>query len=176
MNKRKYIYIYIGALAAFILSSLFHFAYESFGEPKVAAGLFPIGESIWEHMKLPFYSLLFVNLIPWCEFVRRLSVKDRFVLASFQSEIAILVIFFGYYGLKGGFRLEGLPIDLTLLFIGMILGLWISARLVKERTSGKDAITFPVWAQVYLIIKLITMPVLFYWFSFSKPVFPLFIE
>ena len=38
MNKRKYIYIYIGALAAFILSSLFHFAYESFGEPKVAAG------------------------------------------------------------------------------------------------------------------------------------------
>ncbi len=168
MNRRKNIYIYVGVVAAFLLSSLFHFAYDFLGRPPFLAGLFPISESIWEHMKLPFYSLFLVNLIPWCEFVKKLSVRDGFVLAAFQSEISMLIIFGGYYGLKSGFGREGIWIDLGLLFTGMLIALIASAYITE------DSVHLPNYGKWYFLGKWVLTFWLFWIFSFVVPNYPIF--
>ena len=55
MSKRERIYMYAGTVIAFGLCSLFHFAYDFLGRLFWLAGFFPISESIWEHLKLPFF-------------------------------------------------------------------------------------------------------------------------
>lgn len=168
MNRRKNIYIYTGVITAILLSGLFHFAYDFLGRPDFFAGFFPISESIWEHMKLPFYSILLVNLIPWCEFVKKLSVKERLILAAFQSEVSMLIIFGGYYGLKGGFGREGLWIDLGLLIIGILISLIASAYITD------DSCHLPNYVKWYLIGKQALTFVLFWIFSFAAPNYPFF--
>ena len=119
-------------------------------------------------MKLPFYSLFLVNLIPWCEFVKKLSVRDRFVLAAFQSEISMLIIFGGYYGLKSGFGREGIWIDLGLLFTGMLIALIASAYITE------DSVHLPNYGKWYFLGKWVLTFWLFWIFSFVVPNYPIF--
>lgn len=168
MSKREQIYMYAGTVIAFGLCSLFHFAYDFFGRTFWLAGFFPISESIWEHLKLPFYSLTLLNVIPWCEFVKRCMWKERLLFASFQSEVAMLVVAFGYYGIKGGLGKEGLWIDLSLLFLGL---LWSLAITVFFR---KYLVFIPSWIKNYFFIKAMIMFVLFWIFSFYIPRYPIF--
>ena len=168
MSKRERIYMYAGTVIAFGLCSLFHFAYDFFGRPFWLAGFFPISESIWEHLKLPFYSLMLLNVIPWCEFVKRCSWKERLFFAAFQSEMTMFVVVFGYYGIKGGLGKEGLGIDLSLLFLGLLWSLVISVFFRKY------LVFIPSWIKNYFFIKAMIMFVLFWIFSFYIPQYPIF--
>lgn len=168
MNKIEQIYIYAGTVIAFGLCSLFHFAYDFLGKPFWLAGFFPISESIWEHLKLPFLSLFFLNLISWCEFVKRCTWKQRLLLAAFQGEVTMFVVAFGYYGIKGGLGKEGLWIDLSLLFLGLLWSLAISVFFRKY------LVFIPSWIKNYFFIKAIIMFVLFWIFSFYAPHYPIF--
>lgn len=168
MSKREQIYMYAGTVIAFGLCSLFHFAYDFFGRTFWLAGFFPISESIWEHLKLPFLSLFFLNLISWCEFVKRCTWKERLLFASFQSEVAMLVVAFGYYGIKGGLGKEGLWIDLSLLFLGLLWSLAISVFF------RNNLVFIPSWIKNYFFIKAMIMFVLFWIFSFYIPHYPIF--
>lgn len=168
MSKREQIYMYAGTVIAFGLCSLFHFAYDFFGRTFWLAGFFPISESIWEHLKLPFLSLFFLNLISWCEFVKRCTWKEKLLFASFQSEVSMLVVAFGYYGIKGGLGKEGLWIDLSLLFLGL---LWSLAITVFFR---KYLVFIPSWIKNYFFIKTMIMFILFWIFSFYIPHYPIF--
>lgn len=168
MSKREQIYMYAGTVIAFGLCSLFHFAYDFFGRTFWLAGFFPISESIWEHLKLPFLSLFFLNLISWCEFVKRCTWKERLLFASFQSEVSMLVVAFGYYGIKGGLGKEGLWIDLSLLFLGLLWSLAISVFF------RNNLVFIPSWIKNYFFIKAMIMFVLFWIFSFYIPHYPIF--
>lgn len=168
MSKREQIYTYAGTVIAFGLCSLFHFAYDFFGRTFWLAGFFPISESIWEHLKLPFLSLFFLNLISWCEFVKRCTWKEKLLFASFQSEVSMLVVAFGYYGIKGGLGKEGLWIDLSLLFLGLLWSLAISVFF------RNNLVFIPSWIKNYFFIKAMIMFILFWIFSFYIPHYPIF--
>lgn len=168
MNKIEQIYMYAGTVIAFGLCSLFHFAYDFLGKPFWLAGFFPISESIWVHLKLPFLSLFLLNLISGCEFVKRCTWKERLLFASFQSEVAMLVVAFGYYGIKGGLGKEGVWIDLSLLFLGLFWSLAISVFF------RNNLVFIPSWIKNYFFIKAMIMFVLFWIFSFYIPHYPIF--
>ena len=168
MSKGERMYMYAGTVLAFGLCSLFHFVYDFFGRPFWLAGFFPISESIWEHLKLPFYSLTLLNVIPWCEFIKRCEWKQRMLLVAFQSEVTMFVVAFGYYGIKGGLGKEGLWIDLSLLLLGLLWALVISVFFRKY------LVFIPSWIKNYFFIKAMIMFVLFWIFSFHVPQYPIF--
>ena len=56
--------IYIITIIEFVLGALMHFAYNVFSNPIVAV-IAPVNESIFEHLKLVLYPMLFVSLLVW---------------------------------------------------------------------------------------------------------------
>ena len=62
--KKNLILITLISIAATsVLGVLFHFAYDFFGKNAIAALIFPINESVWEHLKLLFFPMLLCLII-----------------------------------------------------------------------------------------------------------------
>ena len=59
-NLKRFIIFY---LLTVIIGTLSHFAYDFFNEPIYLKALFPINESIFEHMKLFYFPFLLVSVI-----------------------------------------------------------------------------------------------------------------
>lgn len=60
MNKLKR-YTIIGIIFVLITGTISHFVYEWSGNNTLVGFLFPINESVWEHMKLLFFPMLFYS-------------------------------------------------------------------------------------------------------------------
>ncbi len=123
-------FLIFSSVFSFLLASLFHFAYDFFGQGLIFSFFFPTNESVWEHLKLAFYPTIIVWL-----FLSN-SLSGAISGSSYSTLISIFVVLFGYYGLKYGFKLEGLWVDLVLLFVGIFLGQCLGV-LMKKKYPGK---------------------------------------
>ena len=61
MNKLK-CYTIAGAVFVLIAGTVSHFVYEWSGNRPAVGLFFPVNESVWEHMKLVFFPMLFYAL------------------------------------------------------------------------------------------------------------------
>lgn len=160
-------FVVFGTVVAFILACLMHYIGSSFGGMYVLEGVLPINESIWEHMKLGFYPSIFVTLVPWCDYVKRIEFKKRWVMAAISAAISSIVICTGYYGLKHGFYLEGMIVDFLLLAIGLVVGFVHAAMISDDGICG--------WVKWVCIIYIVLMAVLYYIFAFAPMNLPVFV-
>ena len=122
----------IDVFALFILSVGFHFIYRILPNP-LFAWIFPVNESIWEHMKLFFTStllwgiidqyLLKKNNIPYNNFLLQLF------LTSFLAIPLYLVIFLPVYNQIG----ENMIFSISLMFIIYIIMQIVSYKLLTYR-------------------------------------------
>ena len=140
----------IAVIGIFILSFGAHFAYDLFPNP-IFSFIFPVNESIWEHMKIIFTSTLIYGII---DYILLKKNKIKFNNFSFQlyftaiSSIPIyLVIYIPLYKLLG----ENIFISIFLLLIVYIISQWISYNILKEkRIKILNNIAIPVILIVYL--------------------------
>ena len=106
----------VSAIATSIMGVLFHFAYDFFGQNKLAGLIFPTNESTWEHLKLLFFPML-LSLIIGGFFI--FAEKSSFELSNSESKhrrscyitaiaigifsgcIAIVVLFYTLNGIIG---------------------------------------------------------------------------
>lgn len=154
---------------AFILSFVFHFAFDFLGRPTWLVGLFPMNESIWEHLKLPFYSLMVVFFVFSSNPEKKESdFYSKVIAIAVSAAFAMGTVFFGYYGLKCGLGIEGIVIDLLLLVFGLLLGLFHAEKIGNER---KTKCSFLFVASLSFLIMMIFF---FYFFSIRVPNFPVF--
>jgi uncharacterized membrane protein YqaE (UPF0057 family) len=156
-----------GTVIAFVLAWLMHYIGDAFGGMYVLEGILPVNESIWEHLKLAFYPSIVVTMLPWCDYVRRIEWKKRFVLATISAVLSQIIVWAGYYGLKYGFYLEGMLIDLLLLLVGLLFGL-VHAAMISDDN---------IWECVKWlgIVYIIAMTVMNYIFAFAPLNLPIFI-
>lgn len=169
-----------GLLISFGLSGLFHFLNEWLGNPPVTAGLFPVSESVWEHMKLPFYSLLLVILLPWCPFLQKTPFTARLCGFAFAAALSMLMLWGGFYGLKNGLLVEGLAADLILLAVSLLTALLHAGFLFSRYQAGpihrlEQDQRPPAWAVWLSGAYGVLMIILFYILSFYQPNLPLFV-
>lgn len=155
-----------GTVIAFVLAWLMHYIGNAFGGMYVLEGVLPINESIWEHTKIAFYPSIFVTLVPWCDFVKRIEWKKRFVLAAVSGILSKLIVWVGYYGLKYGLNREGMLIDCCLLIVGLLVGFARAAMLADANIYD--------WVKWVCIIYIVAMVVFFYIFAFAPVDLPLF--
>lgn len=151
---------------AYLSATILHFSYDFLGRFVLLAGLMPVSESIWEHLKLVFYPLCIVFLAPWNKLVKIIPFSTRIVMTAAAALIGKVLVAGGYYGLKSGLSLEGIGFDLLLLLLGLILGICHGLFF--------KTYTFPHWAVTVSCVYLITDIVLFYVFSFFIPDLPVF--
>lgn len=146
----------------FLMGCLFHFVYDFF--PCAAwAWLFPINESIFEHLKLAFYPLVIVHIFFYPRVCHR-----RFVAAVFYGALtSIMSVALLYYFYTSAFHLYSLSADILLLFIA----LWFGELMIKHIYTYLDVTI--VWPYVVNLLFLFVFFILGTYFPLS---FPLFID
>lgn len=140
----------LAVIGIFILSFLSNFAYEIF--PNIIFSfIFPVNESIWEHMKILFTSTLLYGIIDYL-LLKKYNIKHNnfpFQL-YFTSLIGIpiyLVIYLPLYNLLG----ESPFISISLLLIVYIITQIVSYNILKEKELRiLNIITIPVILLSYL--------------------------
>ena len=83
-NNSIKMYIFTSIPLIFILSSVFHFAYDALGKWTYLAIVFPKSESVFEHLKLAIYPTLIVWILGYIILSKRknIDIKNTFVKLS----------------------------------------------------------------------------------------------
>lgn len=122
----------IAVIGIFLLSFLSHFAYNLFPN-LIFSFIFPVNESIWEHMKIIFTSTLLYGIIDYL-LLKKYKIKyNNFPFQLYFTALSTipiyLTIYLPLYKLLG----ENLIISISLLLIVYILQQYISYNILKEK-------------------------------------------
>lgn len=122
----------IAVIGIFIISFISHFAYELL--PNIIFSfIFPVNESIWEHMKIIFTSTLLYGIIDYI-LLKKYNIKyNNFPFQLYFTALSAipiyLVIYLPLYKLLG----ENMFISISLLLLVYILQQIISYNILKEK-------------------------------------------
>lgn len=143
------------AFAAILLGFLNHFLYQlSKGSP-FAALFCPVNESVWEHLKLIFFPILFVSI---AEYLRYRPEAVRFFyyrfLAALCAMAATVTLFYTYTGITGN---NFLVMDILIFIISILFGFYMDAFFYrKSLRKTSQTTTFSLWVAVSLFYFVFT--------------------
>ena len=112
--------IIVNSILTFLLCFLIHFGYDIFPN-YVTAIFFPVNESIWEHMKMLYTTILLESLIAYF-IIKKYKLKyQNFWISSFTKALMsipiYLIMFLPFYYTFG----ENMPVTFIILFITILL-------------------------------------------------------
>ena len=168
MAKRLWRWETVGWVVTGLLGPLLHFAYEWSGGNPVVAAFAAVNESIWEHMKILFWPLLFWAAVEWPVFFRHyrnfLAVKT----AAITAAVALVPVLYYTYGGVWGKTLAA--VDIGIYYVAAAAAGWCTCTLAGR---GKCV---GVWKQVLGGGILLCLGALFVLFTFCPPEIALFEE
>ena len=146
-----------------ILGSLLHFAYEWSGNNFIVGLFSPINESVWEHLKLLFFPMLFLTL--WDYFVRENKNTDFLSSRALGILAGMGFIITAYYTITGviGKNIDWLNIVIFLL--GVLVSFLVERTLSQRNSHIRSTAAIAI---------LITFIVLFAIFTVAPPEIGLF--
>ena len=155
----------LGILFIVILGSLFHFMFQLSNYWTPLGAIFPVNESVWEHLKLAYWPLIIFSVIEYY-FIREKA--NNFILGKTISFIisisTILIVFYSYTALLGT---ELLIVDILSFVVGVIIGQLVSYKILTiEQLS-----TFYFNGS---LIVFIGFGILFAVFTYFPPLLPIF--
>ena len=153
MSKKKL--KIIGTILAFLLCFPMHFVYDLF--PNFLTSIFfPVNESIWEHMKILFGSIIFSGII---QKIIVLIKKDKINNICFSNFIAallsipiFLVMFLPIYYLIN----ENFIITIIIMLLSIIFSEFISYIIINKKELNKEKTTIYLVILVYIIFTILT--------------------
>lgn len=129
MLKRTRIYAIIGI---FIISFISHFVFELY--PNILISIFfPVNESIWEHMKILFTSILIYSLIDKIILDKNEVKYNNFYLQTFITAIISIPLYLTIYLPIYHIFSENLIISIIILLIVYIIVEIISYYILKQK-------------------------------------------
>lgn len=149
-----------------IVGSLLHFTFEWSGNSKIVAIFSTVNESVWEHLKLGYFALLFFIFIEYW------FLKDKtnsFFLGKFSGilamELTILIIYYSYHWLT---KESSLVVDICSFILGAIICQLISIKILKS-SIRKIYNILGLMAFIFIGFILIL-------FTFFPPKLPIFMD
>ena len=121
----------LAVIGIFILSFLSHFAYEIF--PNIIFSfIFPVNESIWEHMKIIYYCLLLSSVLEFILYHKfKIKINNFYISSMVKSVLGViiyLIIFIPIYKLIG----ESMFVSISLMLIVYALMEFISLKILQS--------------------------------------------
>jgi len=169
-QNRKLIKIWhiVGAFAIFGIGAGWHFIFDLIGWAPIG-WLFPVNESVWEHLKLMFWPAILYYIV---EGVFLWKKSNNFMLAKliavYFTPIANIVIFYTYSGVTG---YESFVIDIIVVFITICVQQYISYKLLITDEIGKHK---RIWVNILSAIGIVFLAVILILFTYFPPHIPLF--
>lgn len=154
MNLKKM--IFVNTILTFLLCFLTHFLYNWLPNP-IFSLFFPVNESIWEHMKMLYSTILLYSIIEYF-ILKKFDIKhNNFLLTNFIKSIVsipiYLIIFLPLYNMFG----ENMFISISVLFITLLLVNIICYKLLEFREINyQKEISIAGIIIVYIIMGILT--------------------
>lgn len=150
------------------LGTLCHFGFEFFGKSYAGALIFPVNESVWEHMKLIFYPSAVFFLIEYIIF--KPDSGGYWPSSLFGIYYGMLVIAVIYYTVSG---IVGRNIDFVNIlsyYIGVAAMLKKRNLLMKHPVYGSESVKAIAAALAVITVLLFSV------WSFNPPSLGIFIS
>lgn len=154
MNKIKKLKI-LGIVIAFLLTFPLHFLYDKL-PCFITSIVAPVNESIWEHMKILFGSILISGV------VQKMIVKTKKLninnvcISNFTAALCsipiFLIMFLPVYNVIG----ENLVITIIIMLIAIIISEIISYLIMKRKDLNLENMTIIFVLIVYIIFGVLT--------------------
>ncbi|MBU5312931.1 hypothetical protein KQI38_12875 [Tissierella carlieri] len=155
-----------GILWIIIVGSLLHFTYEWSGKSSIVGVFSPVNESVWEHLKLGYFSLLVFSIIEYW-FIK--NKANNFFIAKaigiISMEVFIVIAFYLYTWIT---KNPILFMDIGIFVLGAIICQLISLKIMKLRASKT--------VNNLGLIVFILIGCLFILFTFYTPELPIFMD
>ena len=149
-----------------ILGTVGHFIYEWTGDNQFIGYLFPTNESVWEHLKLIFLPFVIYSVIEY------LFTKEKpdnyFPAVAIGIFNAIFIIVAIYYIAKGVIGYDVEFINIGSYYVGVLVGLCKRNKILSSKKFTSKG------ANIFFIISLIVLGVLFAVFTNNPPSLAIF--
>ena len=148
-----------GAILIIFIGTALHFTFDFSGRNPVVGAFSAVNESVWEHLKLPFWPSLLWMLIEI--FFLRKAVSNFFTSKAIGTTVMIVFIPAVFY-LYTAFTEENLAVDIATFMIAVILGQITSYVLFKRGKQSKRT-------EILALIVIALLAVIFIVFTFYPP-------
>lgn len=151
LKKQKIISIFI----AFGLCFPLHFLYDKF--PSFFTSIFsPVNESIWEHMKLLFGSIIITGIIQKIYLIVKKEEIKNICFSNFIGAIIsipiYLIIFLPLYYIIG----ESMVLAISVMLVSIIIAEYISYKLTFVKDFKLEKLTILFVIITYIIFTLLS--------------------
>jgi hypothetical protein len=149
-----------GIISIIIVGSLMHSVYPWSGEIRWLGFLFPVNESVWEHLKMGYYAIVFFIVLEYPAIGR---IAHNYWIARFCSVVllnmVIVVVFYSYTTFLGR---SIVWVDILSYVLGVILSQMAAHRIFLQRPLQRSV--------NYLgIAGIILIGLVFAWFTRYPP-------
>jgi hypothetical protein len=120
-----------GIITITISGFLLHYLFSWTNGSKTIGLFVPVNESVWEHLKLGYWSIVLFSLFEYLQL--RNSVKNYFlakIIGVLALEITIIIIFYGYTYIAGK---DIFLIDITSYVLGVISCQYLTYIFLKRK-------------------------------------------
>lgn len=156
----------IGAIFVMLTGTLSHFLYDWSGKNALVGLFAPVNESVWEHMKLLFFPMLFYGLF------MIFKLKDEYpCLPSslwtglLAGTFAIPLLYYAYTFLLGR---DVFLLDLATFLLSVVIAFWITYKLALScRAEPYKALGTPFGILSGCAVCLLFL--CFLWFTYHPP-------
>lgn len=165
MSKKLFKFEIIGFIFVSVIGTLSHFLFEWFDENKIIGLFCPINESVWEHLKLLFFPYLVWSIAEYFILNRPRSFFNSKIKGIYCGMLLTVSLYYTFSGIIGS---SNLFIDILSYFIGVAISFIISYMFLKNekrKTPFTENISILLFAATSII---------FFIFTFSPPLIPLF--
>ena len=151
----------IGILFVLTVGSLLHFAYEWSGGTALIGVFGAVNESIWEHLKLIFWPMVFYGVIEWFWYGSQLpAFLPVRTLSIWGGMAAITVLYYTYSGVMGQHYLWA---DLLIYLLAVAGAYLLSLPYLKKKSAASPL------AQGFSLAVLFLCAAAFVHFTFDPP-------
>lgn len=147
-------YQIFSVIFTFIFGTLLHFTYKWLGENLIVGAFSAVNESTWEHLKLLFFPMLVTIIIGYFNFNK--TIQNFICSKTIGILIAIaftIIFFYTYTGILGK---NIALIDISLFFIAVILGEFISYLLIVNGFKCNKIISIAVLIVLFISFIVFT--------------------
>ena len=167
IKERKILALEIaGALFIIFLGTALHFTFDFSGKNPVVGAFSAVNESVWEHLKLPFWPSLLWMLIEM--FPLRKAVSNFFTSKAIGTTMMIFFIPAVFYSYTT-FTEENLAVDIATFMIAVVLGQITSYVLFKRGKPSKRK-------EILVMIVIALLAAILIVFTFYPPHLSIFQE
>ncbi len=163
-NRRGLALEIAGTLFIIFLGTALHFTFDFSGRNPLVGSLSAVNESVWEHLKLPFWPSLLWMLI---ELYPLREVRNIFNAKAVGIYLMIVFIPAVFYSYTAFTKRSIFQVDIATFIVAVIVGQIASYKLMSRRRPSR-------LTKAISILALILLAVVFIAFTFYPPHLPLF--